>query len=178
MKNSETRGETLLAGIECPVCHDTYHEIWQHLAGGANGCGATVLNSAWADSPAEVTGKVYAAVAGEYSDYRVCHIFARAEDARAYRLGDAVEEYELREGPVDVRYWYQLSWHSEVLFPRTANPYEWSELADFDAGRKLGHNWVHDQNRSYLIVSGWDVQAVRKVYGEQRAQYEARQART
>jgi hypothetical protein len=130
--------------------------------------------------------KVYAAVAGEYSDYRVCHIFAREDDARTYRLGDAVEEYELLEGPVDVRYWHQLSWHSEVAdvphspellsLARTANPYEWSEMADFDAGRKLGHNWVHDPNRSYLSVFGWDVQAVRKVYGEQRGQYEARQA--
>jgi hypothetical protein len=41
----ETAGETLLAGIECPVCHDTYHEIWQHLAGGAKECGAVVLGA-------------------------------------------------------------------------------------------------------------------------------------
>jgi hypothetical protein len=60
----KTRGETLLAGVECPVCHDTYHTIWPHFAGGVKGCGATVLKSAWADSadlgrpdpPAEVTG--------------------------------------------------------------------------------------------------------------------------
>lgn len=34
--------------------------------------------------------KVYLATAGEYSDYRVKHAFARREDAESYRLGDDV----------------------------------------------------------------------------------------
>ncbi len=47
--------------------------------------------------------KVYLATSGEYSDYRVCHAFAREEDAASYALGDAVLELEVRDGPVEVR---------------------------------------------------------------------------
>ena len=54
--------------------------------------------------------KVYLATAGEYSDYRVCHAFARREDAESYKLGDDVKELEVHDGPVEVRYWYDLDW--------------------------------------------------------------------
>jgi hypothetical protein len=36
---------------------------------------------------------IYLATRGEYSDYRVCHAFARREDAEAYKLGDDVAEF-------------------------------------------------------------------------------------
>lgn len=121
--------------------------------------------------------KVYLATSGEYSDYRVAHVFTRQEDAEAYRLGDDVEERELQEGPVEVRRWYMLRWATDVadreaVFVYAANPAEYSELRDFDGDdRHAEHHW----NGVYLDVGGWDLALVRKVYSEQRAQYTARQ---
>ena len=54
--------------------------------------------------------KVYLATSGEYSDYGVCHAFSRREDAEAYPLGDDVLELEVHDGPVEVRFWYEMSW--------------------------------------------------------------------
>jgi len=57
--------------------------------------------------------KIYLATRGEYSDYRVCHAFAKREDAESYKLGEGVLEMELHDGPVEVRYWYDLDWRAE-----------------------------------------------------------------
>lgn len=126
--------------------------------------------------------KVFLATSGEYSDFTVRHVFAREEDARAYRLADDVEEYELRDGPVDVRYWCTLTWYPDIPdrpgdHNAVANPCEFSALEDFDADKKLSHRWApYMNNRELLYVCGWDREAVRKVYTEQRGQYEARKA--
>jgi len=119
--------------------------------------------------------KVYLATSGEYSDYRVQHVFARREDAEAYALGDDVEERELHDGPVEVREWHRLMWHpdapdSDADGLALGNPYMISEQRDFD-GRPghIQHGWDR-ASQFYLRVEGWDLAGVRKVYSEQRAQ--------
>jgi len=122
--------------------------------------------------------KIYLATAGEYSDFRVCHAFSRREDAEAYSIGDDVLELELHDGPVDVRYWYDLDWRAHwgdrkvISGISIANPEITSELRDFDGNEKhVEHTW----SGSSLNVQGWDKQLVLKVYSEQRSQYVARQ---
>jgi len=122
--------------------------------------------------------RIYLATRGEYSDYRVCHAFSRREDAVAYRLGDDVEELELRTGPVEVRYWYELYWRAGKPdqqpgdWPAAGNPWVDSELKDFDGDeRRVEHSW----SGQALNVQGWDRGHVMKVYSEQRAQHVAKQ---
>lgn len=121
--------------------------------------------------------KVYLATAGEYSDFRVQHAFARRQDAEAYKLGDDVMELEVRDGPVEVRYWHDLDWWADqpdemaVSGYKVANPCTSSELRDFDGSEKRAqHAW----SGVNLNVQGWDLDLVKKVYSEQRAQYLAR----
>lgn len=127
--------------------------------------------------------KVYLATSGEYSDYRVRHVFAREEDAEAYALGDGVEEFEVREWPVEVRAWHELTWHPsqpdrERSHPQGGNPQIHSAgLRDFDGDeRHAEHTWSFPQTPTlaWLRVGGWDLGRVKKVYSEQRAQYLAR----
>jgi len=121
--------------------------------------------------------KIYLATAGEYSDYRVCHAFTRREDAEAYPLGDDVLELDVHDGPVEVRYWYDLDWRADWGDRksdgfRLANPHIDSERRDFDGNeRHVEHTW---SGGIHLNVQGWDRQAVLKVYSEQQAQYLAR----
>ena len=123
--------------------------------------------------------KIYLATAGEYSDYRVRHAFAREEDAEAYPLGDDVLELEVHDGPVDVRYWYDLDWDTregdsrQVMGEPIGNPYiSQPELRDFDGDeRHVQHTW---SGGIHLNVQGWDRDLVMKVYSEQRAQFLAR----
>jgi hypothetical protein len=128
--------------------------------------------------------KVYLATSGEYSDYRVQHVFTRREDAEEYPLGDDVEERELRDGPVEVRFWHALIWRAnhpdEVARDFcAANPYQSEECRDFD-GRPghIQHHWAGPPERTgpILYVEGWDREGVLKVYSEQRAQHLARKA--
>jgi hypothetical protein len=35
---------------ECPVCHDTYQDLWEHLSLDLKGCGARVLHLAWREA--------------------------------------------------------------------------------------------------------------------------------
>jgi hypothetical protein len=122
--------------------------------------------------------KIYLATAGEYSDYRICHAFSKREDAEGYKLGDDVLELDVHDGPVDVRFWYDLDWRADwgdrhaVMGVQVANPHIDSELRDFDGNeRHVEHTW----SGRALNVQGWDRQLVKKVYSEQRAQYLARQ---
>jgi len=118
---------------------------------------------------------IYLATRGEYSDYRVCHAFARREDAEAYKLGDDVAEFEVHDGPVEVRFWYDLDWDTREPEQQDAwppNPHIESELRDYDGDEKRAeHTWSGDV---FLNVQGWDRDLVRKVYSEQRAQFLAR----
>lgn len=132
--------------------------------------------------------KVYLATKGEYSDYDVVHVFAREEDADAYPLADRVEEYELHQGPVDCRYWHSLEWYPErpdsepiyagAAYAHTGNPWEFGSLRDYDAKiPACEHTWGEVFNIELqrmtprLNVRGWDLDRVRKVYSEQRAQF-------
>lgn len=126
--------------------------------------------------------KVYLATSGEYSDYQVRGVFTHEEDARDYKLGEHVEEYELHDGPVEVRTWHQLSWTPAIPDRKAenftlANPNEYQELRDFDGReRHAEHQWREHPLGPILVVSGWDLARVRKVYSEQRAKYLAEQA--
>jgi hypothetical protein len=118
---------------------------------------------------------VYLATAGEYSDYRVRHAFARREDAEAYPLGDDVLELEVHDGPVDVRRWHTLNWRAG-LPEQQGNPTTWAQMRDFDASAgRAEHRWFTVMGVENLNVEGWDLALVKKVYSEQRAQYLARQ---
>jgi hypothetical protein len=127
--------------------------------------------------------KVYVATSGEYSDYQVVHVFARQEDADAYQGADHVEEYEVRDGPVEMRAWHTLIWSPDIgdreaTSLALANPHESSSPKDFDGKpRNVTHAWYGPPQRTgpILYVEGWDLQRVRKVYSEQRAQHLAGQ---
>lgn len=122
--------------------------------------------------------KVYLATAGEYSSYRVLHVFAREEDAADYGLADNVEEVDLHDEPVEVRYWYTLHWFSWQP-DSTSNPAEAGELRDFDGhAENISNYWGSTliPERRTLTVQGWDRDRVRKVYSEQRTKYLAEQA--
>lgn len=125
-----------------------------------------------------MTETIYLATAGEYSDFRVVAAFTREEDARAYELADDVQEFELHDGPVEVRTWHEIRWwpkigDREADDTHISNPYEDRELREFD-GREghAGHHWTTSQyDGDTLTVGGWDLKRVRKTYSEQRAQY-------
>lgn len=130
---------------------------------------------------------VYLATAGEYSDFRVLHAFANREDAESYKLGEDVKEFEVHDGPVEVRRWHLLTWRGDradrmgVDNRGLPNPHVYSgEMRDFDGNAKhVQHTWskAHMQEvdgQAHLAVGGWDLALVKKVYGEQRAQYLAR----
>lgn len=130
--------------------------------------------------------KVYLATHGAHSDYQVLHAFARREDAEAYELADDVEEFELREGPVETRDWYSLEWYTaepdgehtvegsftnqtyRLTNPRPAR----SRRRDYD-GRphRVEHSWRPCVRGSSLNVEGWDLERVQKIYGELRAEW-------
>lgn len=124
--------------------------------------------------------KVYLATAGEYSDFRVQAVFANRADAEAYELGDDVMEYEVHQGPVEVRTWHTLRWvakwpdREEIDGRQIANPHLWKERQNFDSRPRVEHEWTNDpMTGDELRVSGWDINDVYKVFSEQRTQYEA-----
>lgn len=130
--------------------------------------------------------KVYVATSGDYSDYRIMHVFARREDAEAYEGADRVEEYELREGPVEMRTWYTLIWNpgqpdrDQAEGVRGPNPWMFGSREDFDGDlRRAGHQWDGPPGRTgpVLTVKGWERERVLKVYSEQRAQHLAQARR-
>lgn len=122
--------------------------------------------------------KVYVATSGEYSDYRIQHIFANREDAEAYAGSDDVTEWDVLDHPVEQRAWYQLIWSPKIQdrehVPgyRMGNPYEqtWPEDFNGDPGY-AAHHWTSRGSEVVLCVQGWELDRVRKVYSEQRAQY-------
>ena len=127
--------------------------------------------------------KVYLATSGEYSDYHIRRVFARKEDADGYELADEVEEWQVTEGPVEVRDWHTFLWSAwipdrEKTPAASANPgWAYSDRRDFDGKpRRVEHLWHTTAYGQQLRVSGWDRQAIMKVYSEQRAQYLAEHA--
>lgn len=129
--------------------------------------------------------KVYLATSGEYSDYTVRKVFLREEDADAYDLADSTTEFEVHEGPVDVRSWHTLTWRTELadatdrqIAAYDQNPATCSSMRDFDGNeRNCSHSWSTAWDSAtrtrvpILYVQGWDLDRVRKVYSEQRAQF-------
>lgn len=98
-----------------------------------------------------------------------------------------MRELEVREGPVEVRRWYVLRWwpgrpdrEGQADWQASANPWvSADEQRDFDGNEKHAeHQWIDQSNirasQMLLIVGGWDLSLVKKVYSEQRAQYLAR----
>lgn len=123
--------------------------------------------------------KVYIATSGEYSDFRIKHVFASYDHAHAYRGADDVTEYEVLEEPVDQHYWYTVLWTATIpdregdgLY--MSNPHERGEPRDFIGGEQTSHHWTTRNHEAVLIVQGWDLERVHKVFSEQRAQYMAR----
>lgn len=118
--------------------------------------------------------KVYLATSGEYSDYRVQHVFTRREDAESYALGDDVMECEVHDGPVEVRTWHMLWWNPGIPDRegdglRLGNPWQYTEQRDFDG--RPGHVQHCRNDSAVLLVEGWDLQRILKTYSEQRAQH-------
>ena len=124
--------------------------------------------------------KVYIATSGEYSDFRVEAVFANEADAEAYELGGSVEEYELHDGPKEVRTWYRLQWSTYLPDrPETSshlsNPHISTDREPYDGNprhctHKFYDDWGHRESRR-LVVQGWDLDRVKKVYGKQRAKW-------
>jgi hypothetical protein len=127
--------------------------------------------------------KVYVATSGEYSDYRIQHIFLERRDAEAYEGGDDVVEYEVMEGPVVRRPRYQLIWspkiedREQIPGQQMGNPFESVYQEDYlgDDPGYATHNWTARGHELVLYVQGWELDRVRKVYSEQRAIYLAHQ---
>ncbi|MBG0828536.1 hypothetical protein HS041_12230 [Planomonospora sp. ID67723] len=129
--------------------------------------------------------KVYLATYGSYSDYEVRRVFARREDAEAYELADDVEEFEVEAGPVETRFWHTLDWYPgdpderqyearPGRFHTIVNPREICSLPrDYDGHpRRIEHRWSpRPIGLGCLSVGGWDIERVRKVYGELRAEW-------
>ncbi len=126
--------------------------------------------------------KVYLATSGEYSTYRVERVFARKEDAEAYELASDVEEFELAEGPAEVRQWHSIQWDTWIpdrgaSDSHAENPNWYSEKRGYDdQPENVMHSWRDHEPRGCrtLYVGGWDLDLVRKVYSEQRAQHIAK----
>jgi hypothetical protein len=118
--------------------------------------------------------KVYIATSGSYSDYRIEGVFTREEDAGAFELGEDVEEFELQEGPLEVRDWWTLTWYPQGQHGR--DPLTHSARRVFDGHPNYArHEWNKtSQFVPFLRVEGWDRERVMKVFSEQRAQHIAR----
>ena len=119
--------------------------------------------------------KVYAAT----SAHRVHHIFADLKDAEAYEGADEVIEWDVLDHPVERRPWYEIIWSPKIedreQIPgfRMANPHEacWQrDYTESDTGYVSLH-WASRGHEVVLCVQGWELDRVRKVYAEQRAQY-------
>lgn len=124
--------------------------------------------------------KVYIATSGEYSDFRIRHVFAKRRDAESYQGADDVTEYEVQEGPVEQRPWYTVFWTATAPDRPSdgmwlSNPNEYATPRDYTGGDAASHHWATRGRETVLVVQGWDLQRVHKVYSEQRAQYLARQ---
>lgn len=138
--------------------------------------------------------KVYLAMANDDDD-RVQRAFARREDAEAYELADEVEEFEVLDGPVEVRDWHTLYWvagHPDRLEPEgvwAANPRLSSERWAVDERPSdITSEWKKHPKKAVVLatgevltevthtltVEGWDLEQVGAVYAEQRAEYEAK----
>lgn len=128
--------------------------------------------------------KVYLATTGSYSSYRIAGVFARREDAETYELADDVEEYELRQGPADVRDRVRLFWSTwqpdaercTELGQRFAigNPWTDTRRADFaDHPARPVVEWRQHHSGLVLEVHAWTEAEARQVYGDERAMHDA-----
>jgi hypothetical protein len=109
---------------------------------------------------------VYLAVSSvNGTDYEVQAVFTRREDAEAFGLADGVREFELHDGPLEVRTWYHLRWYRKQPLREqpapdgTANPYLYGDLRiwDGDPGR-VEISRIADYQ---VDAEGWDLARVR-----------------
>lgn len=127
--------------------------------------------------------KVYVVTSGEYSDYRIHHIFLERKHAEAYEGGDEVIEWDVLEHPIEQRTWHEIIWSPKIpdrdgdsLAMSNPHTSEWPR----DYGGEPGypnHHWTSRGQEIVLCVQGWDPDRVYAVYLEQRSQYEAQQER-
>ena len=125
---------------------------------------------------------VYLATSGEHDDFAVQAVFTNRADAEAYELADDVIEHEVHDGPIEVRTWHELRWHSwqgdmeEAPGKQVANPAEYTSRVPFRGDpEEVVHTWEpfgkqFPDDWLVLVVKGWDLDAVRRVYSEQRNQ--------
>ncbi|WP_141576153.1 hypothetical protein [Actinomadura sp. WMMA1423] len=118
--------------------------------------------------------KVWIATSGSYSDYRIEAVFTRPEDARDFELGEDFEEYEVHDGPLEVRDWWTLWWHPQGQ--HGPDPVVTSDRRTFDGHPNYArHEWGKTgRHVPFLRVEGWDRERVMKVFSEQRAQWATR----
>ncbi|WP_433364111.1 hypothetical protein [Streptosporangium sp. CA-115845] len=105
---------------------------------------------------------------GEYN-YTNLRIFTRREDAEAYELAAHIEEFDLTEGPVEVRTWHTIRWH----LGENQEPQERTERRDFDGNTSTFRaTWEGPARRPTAIVVGsWDMETTREAFADERAQY-------
>lgn len=124
--------------------------------------------------------KVYLAMRGDGYESSVLRVFAHKKDADAHPMANFVEEMDVTEGQADVRQWHTLTWNLR----ENSEPYvraAWTEFDDGDPGRVTHFTRVNFKNpyRYWtdtkirhrpveMIVGGWNLDAVHRVFAEQR----------
>jgi hypothetical protein len=104
--------------------------------------------------------KVYLATAGQPGDYdyKVVGIFARREDADAFRLAERVEEWDVDEAPVPLRIRHTIAWDAELKHAPT-----WTS----DTVPARGS--VPEVEETGTSFACWDREQAREVFDRQQA---------
>lgn len=107
---------------------------------------------------------------GEYG-YENLRIFTRREDAEAYELAAHIAEFDLTEGPVEVRTWHTIRWH----LGEHQEPQERTERRDFYGNTTVVHTVREGPalRPTAIVVGAWDLQAARDAFADERARYVA-----
>lgn len=113
--------------------------------------------------------KVYLATSGYYDEYTVRRVFRNKKDAEDYELADDVEEFEVCEGPAEVRTLYLSYWDK-----RSGDTWSRSTREDISNPDQefVPEGCVGILRSAYgLRVRGWDEDAVQRVFVSERAAY-------
>lgn len=104
--------------------------------------------------------KIYLATEGEYSSFGIVAAFTDRADAEACPLADSVEEYELRDGPMDVRPWHVLTWTPSMpTFTRAMAEEDFRRLRGRQARDPLA-------NAAYHRINPYESDGSREFTGE------------